>query len=876
MNDPVEISFPYRGIDQSRGYSAQPPGTTPSCSNVRAYDANQKSRGSSRPGSSKVDASRAAATPVQCLYSGVIARDQRLGNGDVLGQGAVFTKARIFGQTAGATNYTYSGTLGGNNTLGCFDENGNAYFAVAYTGHVDVVKVTTAYAEAWTTSITVAGSGDPQLFGLVVFDGVVYVWIVGATSGSVSAPGIYRLATSSGANSGLWSISGLATVSGTQSVANQCLAAGGGLLGVVGNSGGALVLQQVTISSGVVARSTTLQSSLLNHPAKIVADGGANFYVLTNRTGGAVNKLFKINWSGAIDPTFNGGSAITSAGNNASDIAYNPVSGTLGVVGATIFGATESFQVYNATTGVKLSGAQQYNGSATATWDAIAADDQNAWRLRRRAASGNDLVSCTTPSATTVTWNQATGLGTASSPTLWLSCSGVQVAASPTTSGSTRIARKLYVGNGGLYEFSNGLSLVKQNFVNAGARYVCATINGLTGIFTDGSNYATLNLSTMTPGTLTATVGAIPQDINFLKCPLCCTWRGRLVLAAMLTDPHNWFMTRRDLISDFGYAPVNRGPAEPVAGNNAPAGLCSDKVTCLVPYDDQRLIFGCDSSIWYMAGDPADGGSFQRISNGVGMAFGKPYCYAPDGSLYFMSSRGAVFSLNPNGNLIPVRISQQISHALEQTNFAQTAVSMAWDEKDQGFHFFLSPLTTGAATHYWWDGRASYGNQMTGIALGAWFPVTFGNTGHNPRCVHVFDADDPNDRVVWLGGDDGFVRKFDWAANDDDGTALNWNVLFPPLVSQTLDEVRLDTMQAELGLSSSSCTYAVYTGRTAEAAFGASATRSGTWIAGRNNNTPVNRAGFAVYAGMSGTGAFQLERIRITGENLGPFRGRRK
>ena len=66
----VEFPFPLGGVDSNWAYSNQPKGTTPDCSNVRAYSADaQRARGGSRPGLKRAYTQQIGgeATPLQWL-----------------------------------------------------------------------------------------------------------------------------------------------------------------------------------------------------------------------------------------------------------------------------------------------------------------------------------------------------------------------------------------------------------------------------------------------------------------------------------------------------------------------------------------------------------------------------------------------------------------------------------------------------------------------------------------------------------------------------------------------------------------------------------------------------------------------------------------
>jgi hypothetical protein len=99
---------------------------------------------------------------------------------------------------------------------------------------------------------------------------------------------------------------------------------------------------------------------------------------------------------------------------------------------------------------------------------------------------------------------------------------------------------------------------------------------------------------------------------------------------------------------------------------------------------------------------------------------------------------------------------------------------------------FVTPIEKGPDTiHFFWEER-----------LNAWWPVTFGDADFDPLAIHVFDGDLPDDRVILLGGRDGYIRAMDHTAEDDDGIDIDSEVLIGPFVTKDMDPILLKDLQA--------------------------------------------------------------------------------
>lgn len=379
--------------------------------------------------------------------------------------------------------------------------------------------------------------------------------------------------------------------------------------------------------------------------------------------------------------------------------------------------------------------------------------------------------------------------------------------------------------------------------------------------FVDGTNYVFYDPFTNSVEAWVALRGTLPQDEDGNFARLICTWRGRIVVSGLLKDPQNWFMSAVSDPTDWEYSgqdPDNIGvlsttPTQAIAGNNAPQGLIGDVVTALIPYSDDILIFGGDGSIYMMRGDPMEGGQIDRVSDAIGIAWGEAWCKDPQGMVYFMSNRTGVYSFKPGSGGEPQRISQQIEQLLQVIDTGLNAVRMIWDDRFQGFHMFVTPLSEpGPTTHFFWEKRSN-----------AWWLDRFANDLHNPLCCCTFDGNLPTDRIPLIGSWDGFVRTLDPEALDDDGTPIESSVIIGPFLTKNFDDVMLKEMQAVLGMNSGEVRYAVYTGATAELALASEPDVEGVWSEDRNLTDSVRRAGHAIYVKLTASSPWAMEAIRL-------------
>lgn len=380
--------------------------------------------------------------------------------------------------------------------------------------------------------------------------------------------------------------------------------------------------------------------------------------------------------------------------------------------------------------------------------------------------------------------------------------------------------------------------------------------------FADGTSTKYYDPSTNAMTTWSATAGSLPGSSGH-RWRLICSWRGAIVVSGIDTDPQNWFISAIGDPTNWNYAPTPFTSTAAVAGNNSPLGLIGNPMTALVPYSDDILIFGMDSSIYMLRGHPLAGGQLDRVSDAIGMAWGSPWAKDHFGNLYFFSNKNGIYLMTP-GQTLPQRISQQIDSELASINTGANIITMLWDDLWQGLHIFISlAASASATTHYFWEQRT-----------GAWWQDEFANKNFNPLCCTTFDGNLTTDRRSLIGSWDGYVRTFSETATTDDGYSIASEVVIGPLLTKEMDMVLFKDIQAGLATASGDVDWAVYAGATAEAALGTTPVASGTWSAGRNLTNPIRRSAHALWVRITSSDRWAMEGIRARIEGKGKVQRR--
>ena len=182
--------------------------------------------------------------------------------------------------------------------------------------------------------------------------------------------------------------------------------------------------------------------------------------------------------------------------------------------------------------------------------------------------------------------------------------------------------------------------------------------------------------------------------------------------------------------------------------------------------------------------------------------------------------------------------SQSLDEELADIDISTKVVRMAWDDRTQGAHLFITDLSGGTTPdiHYYWDSRHN-----------AWYKDEFANYQLDPTCVAVFDGDDPDDRHILLGCRDGYVRKIDVDAKSDDTYPIDSYCWLGPMYLRDRELLRLKEVQPVLGNASSDVSIRAYGGNSAENAIGNSPSFIRTVKAGRDNVIRERAMGHHIY-----------------------------
>lgn len=854
-NYEVQIPFPGNGVDVTRGYMSQRAGTTPRAKNVRIFDpSTDRSRGGVRSGLFRFSEDTVNSDAFVQAIDHMVTSDATVPT-SVTGRFIYSLTAANHGieVAAGATGAdiaSYTTTASYAMSCSCWDDDNNVYIAFTNTttGAVIITKLDSSGTLVWSNSgnMTVSTGSLRKCAGIVWISGYVYV------AGAFAASPTYRILQFSGTTGGLVNSTWRTNVNLSanlvfSSSSINCLGRIGNIMGIecFGNSSNAgfrIIDTTVKTIAGSIYR--TWVGTSANARSRVVSDGTTFFYTLASLT---TKKVAKIGLGGV--PIWQS-TAMDAA--TVNSIAYDRSANQLVVTTAA-----------NPTV-VTLSldaGAQVLTGYPNSTaWSNIDSDGQGNYTLWLDSVASNDTMGINTTLSTV--WGPTTKANTTHSGATTNKGKAVQ----PIIFGA-RQTRLFAVAGGTMVRYVKDSDGVWSNvaLTSGGASLASSVVpwgvqNGLNMYWVDGSSYLKYTASSDTLATWTATAGSMPTDSAGRPGRLLANWRGRNVIADLFDQPHLVFMSAQYSPQDFDYNPTIPTAQTAWAGEDATGGNVGDKITCLIAYSDDTMLFGCDHSIWQMTGDPQLNGQLDRITGVLGMAWGRPFAIDPAGQVFFMGSDCQVYRLTPGA--LPVTVSQQIRRDLQGIDLSSYLVRMEWDLFNRGLAMWITPFDPSVeTTNYFWDERTN-----------SWWPDMYGDPSLNPVGVHVMDGDDPNDRIILVGGRDGKLRYLSDSAETDDQYKIASEVWIGPIMTPQLDEILNRDMQATLGDTSGDVTYEIYVGRTAEEALSSEPRVSGTWKGGRNPVSLIQQAAIVSYIRLSSLNRWAFERLRYRYASTGPVR----
>jgi len=336
------------------------------------------------------------------------------------------------------------------------------------------------------------------------------------------------------------------------------------------------------------------------------------------------------------------------------------------------------------------------------------------------------------------------------------------------------------------------------------------------------------------------------------RCRLVETWRGRMVLARDNEDPSAWHMSEVFNPNGWDNFPQNPSAADAISARNSRAGGIPDIVNTIIPYNDDLCVFGGDSSIWQLTGDPRVGGQLDLVTDSTGISFGRPWCKDPNGRLWFFGSHGDLYVMAPGQ--LPTSVSApRVPRSLQQVDLGNYYVNLVWNYIDNGVHILVCPFGAGGTLvdHWFYDATNN-----------AFHKDRFGKSNSDniqPTAAIDLNGDTFDDRAVLIGGEDGRLRRWgkdssgNMPSDDEQTTSANIAIdsyvtagpLGPPGQTQQL---QLTEFTALLGDSQDGCNFEVFSSDNPEDLGPAKA--AGFLQPGRNGRKLIRVSGDNVFVRM--------------------------
>jgi len=362
-----------------------------------------------------------------------------------------------------------------------------------------------------------------------------------------------------------------------------------------------------------------------------------------------------------------------------------------------------------------------------------------------------------------------------------------------------------------------------------------------------------------------ASVGVVPTNEPLVAC-----YRDRIVLGG---QSHIVYCSRSTDPTDWDYGAEWENQAKAVAFQLEDAGCIGEIPKAIIPWNDKALVIACENSIWVLRGDPATG-QVMNVSREIGIIAPEAWAMSPDGTMVFLSYDG-VYIWQVASNSAPQRFSEErMPRQLRNVSKSTNRITMAYDQVGRGYHLYITP-DSGDGLHWFID-----------LTNRAFWPVRL-QDDHQPYAA----ARDIEGGLAetYIGCKDGYIRKFDDSAANDDGSNIESHVLIGPIRQSNNDVI--DAMLAEIhgitGETSGSVTYRIVAGDSAEETVDTAKTGiddalagntingvafSGTWTAGRNRvqRPRVRKPWFVLW--ISSTAEWAYEAVAIQSRILGRHR----
>ncbi len=357
-----------------------------------------------------------------------------------------------------------------------------------------------------------------------------------------------------------------------------------------------------------------------------------------------------------------------------------------------------------------------------------------------------------------------------------------------------------------------------------------------------------------------ATAGLVP-----VGCPIIDIFRDRLVLGGIKELPGIWFMSKFGDPDNFDFSRPDTERTRAIASNTttSDAGGLSIPMSAIAAITEDYLVISAASEMYLLRGDPTLGGILANVSSQIGIGSRTAHCRTPDGSLIFLS-RDGLYRFHP-ANPFPENISRDRlpSDLINIVQNTDRTVTLEYDVLFQGVHIYVTfnPVSAGAVQHYWFDWETQ-----------SFWVVRLGSRLQEPFAVSY----DAKKNRVMLGGRDGYIRHYDSAATDDDGTTIDSHVLYGPFsLGGNTGEGSVSDLYMTLDDASGNVTAEVFVGDDPESAFKSTAKTSHTVSAGYSKRLPVRARGSSAFVKISSSSGSQwtIDSLSLVTQRHGRHRG---
>ena len=349
--------------------------------------------------------------------------------------------------------------------------------------------------------------------------------------------------------------------------------------------------------------------------------------------------------------------------------------------------------------------------------------------------------------------------------------------------------------------------------------------------------------------------------------PLVCVYQQRVVLSGA---DHMFYACAVGDDTDWSFAKDMGNPGRAFAGHLG-GNTIGEPIKAMVPYEDKALVLATNDGVWVIYGNFAgEGGRRVRISQSVGVISPSGIAVAPGGTV-LMLARDGLYSFVIGSDAPPQPFSDKVvPDEFIDIDPTTVAITMQYDYRSRGFHLFLTP-DHGVGTHWWID-----------IANRAMWPVKLSDD-HQPLCACELKTSGFSNII--LGCSDGYLRRFDDDAEDDDGTDVQSDLFLGPFHTSREEgyEGQITEIVGALAAESGDVTWRIVVGDSAEEAVDAAdaalngdrttgVDSSGTWSAGQNRVEYPRARGAWVVIWLSSTKPWAFESMTAWMRKLGRIR----